>query len=56
MKKSHGLEISEPPTSHGPTPIFGIILRTEKLKSNTQTQIMEAMRDYQMGKMGVLIE
>jgi redox-sensitive bicupin YhaK (pirin superfamily) len=23
---------------------------------NTQTQIMEAMRDYQMGKMGVLIE
>ena len=23
---------------------------------NTQTEIMEAMRDYQMGKMGVLIE
>ena len=23
---------------------------------NTQTQIMEAMRDYQIGKMGVLIE
>jgi len=23
---------------------------------NTKTQIMEAMRDYQMGKMGVLIE
>ena len=23
---------------------------------NTQTQIMEAMRDYQKGKMGVLIE
>ena len=23
---------------------------------NDQTQIMEAMRDYQMGKMGVLIE
>jgi hypothetical protein len=23
---------------------------------NSQTQIMEAMRDYQMGKMGVLIE
>ena len=23
---------------------------------NNQTQIMEAMRDYQMGKMGVLIE
>ncbi len=23
---------------------------------NTQTEILEAMRDYQMGKMGVLIE
>jgi len=23
---------------------------------NTQTQIMEAMRDYQKGKMGILIE
>ena len=23
---------------------------------NNQTQILEAMRDYQMGKMGVLIE
>jgi redox-sensitive bicupin YhaK (pirin superfamily) len=23
---------------------------------NSQTQIMEAMRDYQMGKMGILIE
>jgi redox-sensitive bicupin YhaK (pirin superfamily) len=23
---------------------------------NNQTQIMEAMRDYQMGKMGILIE
>ena len=23
---------------------------------NTETQIMEAMRDYQMGKMGILIE
>ncbi|MCF6342525.1 MAG: hypothetical protein L3J31_06950 [Bacteroidales bacterium] len=23
---------------------------------NTQSEIMEAMRDYQMGKMGVLIE
>jgi hypothetical protein len=23
---------------------------------NSQTEIMEAMRDYQMGKMGVLIE
>ncbi|MCU0323467.1 MAG: hypothetical protein MUE72_13705 [Chitinophagaceae bacterium] len=23
---------------------------------NTQTEIMEAVRDYQMGKMGVLIE
>jgi hypothetical protein len=23
---------------------------------NTQTQILEAMRDYQMGKMGILIE
>jgi len=23
---------------------------------NTETQILEAMRDYQMGKMGILIE
>jgi hypothetical protein len=23
---------------------------------NTQTEILEAMRDYQMGKMGMLIE
>jgi hypothetical protein len=23
---------------------------------NTQTEILEAMRDYQMGRMGVLIE
>jgi quercetin 2,3-dioxygenase len=36
--------LNEPVVSHGP------------FVMNTQTQIMEAMRDYQMGKMGVLIE
>jgi len=39
-----GLPINEPMTQHGP------------FVMNTQTEIMEAMRDYQMGKMGVLIE
>lgn len=39
-----GLPIQEKVVSHGP------------FVMNTQTQIMEAMRDYQMGKMGVLIE
>lgn len=39
-----GLPLNEPVVSHGP------------FVMNTQTQIMEAMRDYQMGKMGVLIE
>ncbi len=39
-----GEPIGEPVVSHGP------------FVMNTQTQILEAMRDYQMGKMGVLIE
>ncbi len=39
-----GMPIDEPLAQHGP------------FVMNTQTQIMEAMRDYQMGKMGVLIE
>jgi redox-sensitive bicupin YhaK (pirin superfamily) len=39
-----GLPINEPMAQHGP------------FVMNTQTEIMEAMRDYQMGKMGVLIE
>jgi hypothetical protein len=39
-----GIPLNEPVVSHGP------------FVMNTQTQIMEAMRDYQMGKMGVLIE
>ncbi len=39
-----GQPLNEPVVSHGP------------FVMNTQTQIMEAMRDYQMGKMGVLIE
>ncbi|MFT5819472.1 MAG: redox-sensitive bicupin YhaK (pirin superfamily) [Crocinitomix sp.] len=39
-----GLPIAEEVTKHGP------------FVMNTQTEIMEAMRDYQMGKMGVLIE
>jgi len=39
-----GEPLNEPVVSHGP------------FVMNNQTQIMEAMRDYQMGKMGVLIE
>ncbi len=39
-----GEPLDEPVVSHGP------------FVMNNQTQIMEAMRDYQMGKMGVLIE
>lgn len=39
-----GEPLNEKVVSHGP------------FVMNTQTQIMEAMRDYQMGKMGVLIE
>jgi len=39
-----GLPIDEKVTSHGP------------FVMNTDTEILEAMRDYQMGKMGVLIE
>jgi redox-sensitive bicupin YhaK (pirin superfamily) len=39
-----GEPLNEPVVSHGP------------FVMNSQTQIMEAMRDYQMGKMGVLIE
>jgi redox-sensitive bicupin YhaK (pirin superfamily) len=38
-----GRPIDEPVVSHGP------------FVMNTQTQILEAMRDYQMGKMGVLL-
>ncbi|HZX74043.1 MAG TPA: pirin-like C-terminal cupin domain-containing protein, partial [Cyclobacteriaceae bacterium] len=39
-----GEPLNEKVTSHGP------------FVMNTQTEIMEAMRDYQMGKMGILIE
>lgn len=39
-----GKPLNEEVATHGP------------FVMNTQTQIMEAMRDYQMGKMGVLIE
>lgn len=39
-----GAIINEPIAAHGP------------FVMNTQTEIMEAIRDYQMGKMGVLIE
>lgn len=39
-----GEPLNEPVVSHGP------------FVMNTQTEIMEAIRDYQMGKMGVLIE
>lgn len=39
-----GKPLNEEVVSHGP------------FVMNTQTQILEAMRDYQMGKMGVLIE
>lgn len=40
----HAKPFNEPVVSHGP------------FVMNTQTEIMEAMRDYQMGKMGVWIE
>jgi redox-sensitive bicupin YhaK (pirin superfamily) len=39
-----GAPLNEKVVAHGP------------FVMNTETQIMEAMRDYQMGKMGVLIE
>jgi redox-sensitive bicupin YhaK (pirin superfamily) len=39
-----GEPLKEKVVSHGP------------FVMNSQTEIMEAMRDYQMGKMGVLIE
>jgi redox-sensitive bicupin YhaK (pirin superfamily) len=39
-----GEPLNEPLVSHGP------------FVMNTQTEIMEAIRDYQLGKMGVLIE
>ncbi len=39
-----GQPLNEPVASHGP------------FVMNNQTQVLEAMRDYQMGKMGVLIE
>jgi redox-sensitive bicupin YhaK (pirin superfamily) len=39
-----GKPIKEPMVSHGP------------FVMNTQTELLEAMRDYQMGKMGILIE
>jgi hypothetical protein len=39
-----GLPINEKIATHGP------------FVMNTQSEIMEALRDYQMGKMGVLIE
>lgn len=39
-----GLPLKEPVVSHGP------------FVMNTQTEIMEAFKDYRMGKMGVLIE
>ena len=39
-----GEPLKEPVASHGPFVL------------NNETQIMEAFRDYQLGKMGVLIE
>jgi redox-sensitive bicupin YhaK (pirin superfamily) len=40
----HGEPFNEPIVAHGP------------FVMNSQKEIMEAMRDYQMGKMGVWIE
>jgi redox-sensitive bicupin YhaK (pirin superfamily) len=39
-----GKPLNEKVVSHGP------------FVMNSQTEILEAMRDYQMGKMGILIE
>jgi redox-sensitive bicupin YhaK (pirin superfamily) len=39
-----GVPLNEKVVSHGP------------FVMNTTTEIMEAMRDYQMGKMGILVE
>ena len=39
-----GKPLNEKVTQHGPYVM------------NTQTEVLEAMRDYQMGKMGILIE
>ena len=39
-----GKHLNEPVTKYGP------------FVMSDQTEIMEAMRDYQMGKMGILIE
>jgi redox-sensitive bicupin YhaK (pirin superfamily) len=44
MLMGTGEPLNEPVASHGP------------FVMNNQTEIMEAFRDYQMGKMGVLIE
>jgi redox-sensitive bicupin YhaK (pirin superfamily) len=37
-------------------PIGEEVTKSGPFVMNTQTEIMEAMRDYQMGKMGILIE
>ena len=38
------------------TPIEEEVTQYGPFVMNTQTEILEAMRDYQMGKMGILIE